>query len=789
MKFSEQWLREWVDPPVSTEDLAEQLTMAGLEVEGIEDCRRQLAGIVIACVTETTRHPAVEKLTVCKIDAGAGAPLTVVCGAPNVQPGTNYALAPAGTTLADGTAIRTALIKGVESAGMLCSGWELGLSDAAGSLMEFAPGVAPGTPLQALLGLDDKVIELSLTPNRGDCLSIAGIAREVGVLYRRDVKGTDIRPVPAVTDAGRGIFLDAPEACARYAGRIIEGIDSKAGTPVWMCEKLRRSGIRSINAIVDITNFVMLELGQPMHAFDHDSLAGDIHVRYAAAGEQLTLLDGTRRSLNPRSLVIADDGRAVALAGIMGGLDTAVTDHTRNVFLESAFFAAEVILGRARDYGLHTDSSHRFERGVDYELQVPAMERATGLLMDICGGTPGPVRVAGSRQHLPERPTVRLRHDRLTRVLGMMIDRADVTDILRRLQLDVRETDGAWEVMVAPFRFDIRVEADLIEEIIRIHGYHRVPVAPLKPAHIQSAERAAPLTDLRQVLQQRGYQEVITYSFVERAQQQRILGRDDAIRLLNPISSALGVMRQTLLASLLSTLQYNLKRQQQRVRIFELGRIYHKNQGISQDPVIAGLCHGYLYPEQWDIKDNTCGFFDIKGDIEALLRVLGPEITPEYRVMQHPALHPRRSAEITLNNQPIGILGAIHPAIQKDLDIIQTVYVFELKLAAFSTKLTPIYRKLSKFPSIRRDLSIVLDRQIPVAEVLKCARCAATELLKNLELFDLYIGEGIDIEKKSLALGLTFQGTSSTLMDKEVDDLVSCILHALQSQFGATLRE
>ena len=703
--------------------------------------------------------------------------------------GVNYALAPVGAALADGTVIKSARIKGVESAGMLCSGWELGLNDDAGSLMELDPGIAPGSPLNDVLGLDDKVIELSLTPNRGDCLSIAGIARETGVLYRHDISEPDFQAVPDVTGNSRAIFLDAPEACPRYAGRIIEGIDIHAHTPAWMSEKLRRCGVRSINVVVDITNYVMLELGQPMHAFDHDLLSGDIHVRYAGPGEPLALLDETSRTLNPRSLVIADDTKVVALAGIMGGLETAVTDNTRNVFLESAFFTPAVILGRAREYGLHTDSSHRFERGVDYELQVPAIERASALILELCGGKPGPVIVASRQEHLPGRPPVRLRHERLTQMLGLAVDREDVSEILRRLELDVYEADGGWEVSAPSFRFDIATEADLIEEIIRIHGYDKVPIAPLKSARIHTMDNAATPTDLRQGLQQRGYQEVITYSFVEREQQRRILGRDDAIPLLNPISSELGVMRQTLLVSLLSTLQYNLKRQQQRVRIFESGRIFQNDDGISQEPVIAGLSYGNLYPEQWDIKEITCDFFDIKGDIEALFRVLGPEIRPEYRVIQHPTLHPGRSAEITLDNQSIGILGAVHPGILKDLDIVQTVYVFELNLTAFSKKITPRYRKLSKFPSIRRDLSIVLDRRISAAEVLKCVRSSASVLLENLELFDLYMGEGIDIEKKSLALGLTFQGTSSTLIDKEVDDLVRSILHALQSQFGATLRE
>ena len=789
MKFSEQWLREWVNPPLSTEELAEQLTMAGLEVEDIGDCRQQLAGVIIGRVTETAPHPGADNLTVCTVDAGADQALTIVCGAPEISTGANYALAVAGATLADGTVIMTAAIKGVESQGMLCSGWELGLGDDAGSLMGFEAGLTPGQPLEDLLDLDDSIIELSLTPNRGDCLSIAGIAREVGVLTRHDITGPDILAVPDASGLSRGVFLDAVEACPRYAGRIVEGVNLSAPTPSWMREKLRRCGIRSINAAVDITNYVMLELGQPMHAFDHDLLNGDIHVRYARPGEQLPLLDGSERVLTQGSLVIADDARAVALAGIMGGLDTAVTEQTRNVFLESAFFTPGAILGRAREYGLHTDSSHRFERGVDFELQLSALQRATALLLEVCGGSPGPVTVATDDRQLPQRHSVRLRHGRLGRVLGMEVGREEVGEILERLGLEVVESGDGWEVTVPSFRFDIASEADLIEEVIRIYGYHRLPAAPLPPAHTHASRDNGILTELRQVLRQRGYHEVISYSFVDRELQQRILGRDDAIPLLNPISSELGVMRQSIVVSLLSSLAYNFKRQQQRVRIFETGRSYLDGDVPVQEPLIAALSYGNLYPEQWDIRDTGSNFFDIKGDVEALVQAASPNLRVEYRPYRHPALHPGQAAEIILNNQSIGFLGAVHPRVLKDLDITQTAYVFELKLAALSQKLTTNYRKLSKFPSIRRDLSIVLDREIPASEVLKCVQSAGSELLENLELFDLYIGEGIDIEKKSLSLGLTFQGTSSTLIDQEVDDLVTSILRALQSQFGAKLRE
>ena len=790
MKFSEQWLREWVNPPVSTEALSEQLTMAGLEVEGIEDCQRALSQVVVAKVNKITRHPDSEKLSICEVDAGEAKLKTVVCGAPNVKEGYYYPLAKVGSVLADGKEVCETEILGILSEGMLCSEAELGLSENTDGLMNIGKDGDAGFGLAEYLKLDDRVIEIALTPNRGDCLSIAGIAREIGVVNEIKPLVPEIQTQVVASELSRKIKLAAPKACPIYVGRVIEGIDISRPLPVWITEKLRRSGIRSINPVVDVTNYVMLELGQPMHAFDNDLLNGNISVRYSRAEESVVLLDGQACELTENTLLIADDSGAIAMAGIMGGLDTSVTDKTCNIFLESAYFSPEVIMGKARQYGMHTDSSHRFERGVDYQLQVPAIERATQLILQQCGGKAGPVTVSSIPDHLPKHLPVTLRKAKLSGLLGINIDNKRVTDILRRLDLEVVEGDEEWQVTAASFRSDINIEVDLIEEIARIYGYDNIPNTGLEAFRsIHPLERGFELNQLRKVLHSRGYNEAITYSFVDKDLQSKILGDSGAIALMNPISADLGVMRRSLWPGLLTALQYNTKRQQQRVRLYEYGRVFEQRDTISQEPVFAGLIYGNKYDKQWNIDEISCNFYDMKGDLEALLKEIQHGIIPEYVETRHPALHPGQSADIVYNNQVIGQIGAIHPVILKSLDISQEVFVFEIKMSAFSVKSGVKFVKYSKYPSVKRDIAIVLDNKIPVSEVINCINLTASDLLENLELFDLYQGEGIDIEKKSLALGLTFQGTSSTLTDREVDDQVDDILSSLQKQFSAILRE
>lgn len=792
MKFSEQWLREWVDPPVNTDCLTDRLTMAGLEVERIERCHPGFTGIAIARVIEIEQHPRANHLFVCRLDAGMDNTPTVVCGAENVQVNGLYPYARVGATLPDGTTIKEARIKGCNSAGMLCSGAELGLSDTTEALLVLDETARPGRMLDEYLALNDSVIEISLTPNRGDCLSIRGLAREIAAIHDMEFKPSPIKPIKPGSNLSRPVVILAPEACPRYAGRVIANISMQQTVPVWLTEKLRRSGIRTINPVVDITNFVMLELGQPLHAFDHDLLQGSVTVRYAEPGDNLVTLDGVRRELTPETLVIADAGRPVAIAGIMGGLDTGVTAQTRHIFLESAFFTPAAILGRPRHYGLRTDSSHRFERGVDYELQVLAIERATGLILELCGGQAGPVIDIKDRTCFPRRRIVKLKKRQIDRLLGFDMGKARVRDILRRLGMSATGKSEAWKVSIPSYRFDISLDVDLIEEIARIHGYEHVPTAPIA-AHLQisTKDQQVDLYDLRKVLVHRGYQEVITYSFIDPYLQRLIITEQaTALSLRNPIATTMGVMRQSLWPGLLTTLEYNLKRQQQRVRIFEVGRAFSRAGGtVLQTVKIAGLAYGKIYPIQWDKSNRLTNFFDMKGDIEALLTLGGHALNTRYRPLRHDALHPGQSAEIILDNQIIGLCGALNPQLQLQLELPLPVMLFEIDYASLSTRQEYKYEKISKYPVIRRDISILVNKDIPVERIMNVIHTASPRLLINLELFDVYHGEGIDLLKKSLALSLTFQASSSTLTDEEVEGEVKNILTALVSKFDARLRE
>lgn len=790
MKFSEQWLREWVDPPVSAHELAEQLTMAGLEVECLEACQPGFSGVIVAEIVRIECHPNDDRLSVCQVTTGSGDTTTVVCGAPNVVSGRYYALAPPESILPGNRVIQPVTVKGIHSAGMLCSGAELGLSDENDIILELDSTAQAGMKLQDYLTLNDHIIELSLTPNRGDCLGIHGIAREVGVINSLDIHPPGIGEVAIGTGLAKKITLAAPQACPKYIGRVIEEIAINTVTPVWIKERLRRSGLRSINIIVDITNYVMLELGQPMHAFDIDLLQGDITVRFARSGEHLDLLDGQHCNLIEQTLVIADESGAIAMAGIMGGLNTAVTDKTRNIFLESAFFTPDAIQGKARQYGLHTDSSRRYERGVDFELQQTAMDRASQLIIKYCSGKAGPVSAACEAGYLPVRKPVLLRAGRLEQLLGTRINKARCTEILERLGMEVIAEQDSWQVTPASFRFDINIEVDLIEEIARIYGYNNLPSTDLQSnLRIHQVSDNSNPDKLRYALVSRGYQEAITYSFIDSRLQQLFADPACSIVLKNPISAELGEMRQSLWPGLIMALQHNINRQQQRVRLFEHGRIFKNTTELVQETVISGLCYGNIIPKQWDMDDISCSIYDIKSDVEALIAELSSTANVSYEKYKEACLHPGRAAEIYDNNQLIGVMGAIHPEILKVLDIPNDVYVFELYLSRISPKIRVKFTKLSKFPSIRRDISILLDESIPVAQVFLTIIKCTSQLLENLELFDVYQGEGIDLEKKSLALGLTFQGTSSTLTDKIVEEQVQKVLTALNTEFGATLRE
>ncbi|HSR63964.1 MAG TPA: phenylalanine--tRNA ligase subunit beta [Gammaproteobacteria bacterium] len=792
MKLNESWLREWVDPPIDIDKLAEQLTMSGLEVEDVQKTFTVPEAIVAAEIQAVEPHPEADRLKICRVNDGGNKPLTIVCGADGVEPGMVVPLARPGVVLPGDIRIEVSEFKGIRSEGMLCSSAELGLTEDADSLLELPSDTPAGQSLVELLPASDHVIEFSLTPNRGDCLSIGGIAREVAAINGCPLEPVYTVAVPPEHNNVRKVSIDAPAACACYSGRNIEGVDISRPAPLWLIARLNRCGIRSINPIVDITNYVMLEMGQPMHGFDNDLLQGAIHVRYAAGGEKLVLLDGQECDLSTETLVIADDSRPLALAGIMGGLDTAVTGTTRNVFLESAWFEPKTIIGEARSYGIHTDSAHRFERGVDYTLQTGAIERATRLILDACGGSAGPVSEVVHEKYLPGRKTVTLRTGQIERVLGITIDSAEVSRILTALGCHVDETGQGWEVTPPTYRFDLAIEADLIEELARMQGYDTIPVeVPRTGMRFHRDQMLDKDRILRDLLVHRGYYEAITYSFIDQSLQDLFVSASESLVLANPLSAGMSVMRGSLWPGLVSALQYNLKRQQTRARLFEIGRVFARfGKEIRQEYMIGGVIYGNIQSKQWDSNNKESDFFTLKGDVEAILRTAGQlDDAVAYVPAEHPALHPGQSAKITYKDQSLGWLGKLHPAIQANLDIAGPCYMFELPLADISRHLTPKYRKLSKFPVVRRDLALVVPEEVPLSSITRCINSAAPEALYNLELFDVYQGEGIDLGKKSLALGLTFQRSSSTLTDEEVEAIVGDMLVRLKRACGVTLRE
>ena len=792
MKFSELWLREWVNPPIASEALADQLTMLGMEVEDVAAAAPILDGVVVGRVESVEKHPDADKLFVCTVTKDAASAVVVVTGAPGVKPGCCYPYAGVGVVLPGSVKVKETDIRGVTSTGMLCSAAELGLSEEADELFLLAEDAMPGAALSGLMRLDDRVFDIGLTPNRGDCLSINGIAREIAVINQMPYESpVNTSPVAAGHDHSRSINLVAPDGCPRYVGRIINNIDISRPSPLWLREKLRRCGLRSLNPVVDITNYVMLELGQPMHAFDNDKLTGDISVRYAAAGEEITLLDGESRVMPADTLVIADTERALAMAGVMGGLESAVSDNTRHVFLESAFFTPLVVAGRARQFGMHTDASHRFERGVDFMLQRRAMERATQLIMEICGGEPGPVTEAVVEQALPKRPNVGLRSTAAKDLLGEAIDMKQCAGILTRLGLGEIVSDAdSRHFNIPSHRFDISIEADLIEEIARIYGYRNIKSA-LPPANLsmRKPDFRERLDLMRRVLVNRGYQEAVTYSFVSHTLQSRLFPEVESIVLLNAISSDMERMRLSLWPGLLTALQHNLNRQQERVRLFETGKIFSSNGEIQQSLVIGGVSYGKVEPEQWDSRDESADFYDIKADAEAVLAACCSPISAEFQPVSCAALHHGKAAEIIYDGRRIGLVGTLHPSIQSNLEIAEEVCLFEICLESVPEEIQSKLRIISKFPTVRRDLSILVDNEVPASDLLKNVATAASDLLSNLELIDVYQGQPVAEGKKSVTFGLTFQQTSDTLTDLEVDSAVAHILDSLSSVFGARLRE
>ncbi len=791
MKLSEQWLREWVNPAISTDELVEQITMAGLEVDGVEPVAGEFNGVVVGEITAIEQHPDADKLRVCQV-AGGGELVQVVCGAPNTRQGLKIPFATVGAVLPGNFKIKKAKLRGVESFGMLCAEQELGMSENSDGLMELPADAPVGNDLRDYLSLDDQIIEVDLTPNRADCLSVAGIARDTGVLNKAPVQGPVIEPVAPQIDDVFPVELQAGEDCPRYVGRIIRDVDVSRPSPLWMQEKLRRSGIRPIDPVVDITNYILLELGQPLHAFDFGLLEGGIVVRKATAGEKIELLDGQELELKDCSLVIADQKKAVALAGIMGGQATAVNANTTDIFLEAAFFAPVKIAGRARSYGLHTDSSHRYERGVDSQLQARAIERATALLLDIVGGKPGPLIERSSEADLPAPSVVELRAARIEKLLGLKMDNAEVVDILTRLGLEVTETGEGWSLKSPSWRFDLAIEADILEELARIYGYNRLPVTKinadlsLKP----TPEAKVNIRQIRHQLLARGFQEAICYSFVEPKVQDLICPGQETVALANPISADMAVMRTSLWPGLLNAALYNTHRQQERVRLFESGlRFIPDGDGLpAQDAMLAGLISGRRVAENWAEDGEMVDFYDLKGDLESVLALSASSDEFSFSKGEHSSLHPGQSAVISRNGAIVGYIGAIHPELQKKLGFSKPVYLFEVKLSEITAGKLPDLTELSKFPEVRRDLAILIKREVEAEKVLELVRESAGEDLRNLRLFDIYEGKGIDLKEKSLALGLTFQHSSRTLNEDEVNASVDRVVVALQEKLGATLR-
>ncbi|HET8731689.1 MAG TPA: phenylalanine--tRNA ligase subunit beta [Moraxellaceae bacterium] len=791
MQFSEKWLREWINPALETEAFGHQLTMAGLEVDDIAPVAAAFTHVVVGEVLEVVPHPDADKLRVTKVNTGTET-LQIVCGAANVRVGLRVPVATIGAVLPGDFRIKQAKLRGVESSGMLCSAAELGMVDKADGLMELPADAPVGTSIRDYLQLDDHVIELGITPNRGDCLSMRGLAREAGVLNRLPVQGPAISAVDPVHQGTFPITLNAAEACPVYAGRIIRNINPKAETPLWMVERLRRGGVRAISPVVDVTNYVLLELGQPMHAFDLARLAGGIVVRMAEEGESLALLDGQTVTLRADTLVIADAEKALAMAGIMGGQDSAVGDATRDIFLESAFFAPLSLAGRARSYGLHTDSSHRFERGVDFAGQVEAIERATALILQICGGEPGPVTVVREVEHLPVRAPITLREARIGQLLGVTLPAAEVGDILTRLGLAVSVGGEGWQAIPPTWRFDLALEVDLIEELARIHGYDNFPKAvPQAALRLNALDETRPGEGrFKRLLVDLGWQEAITMSFVEPGLLARFDPASTPLALANPISADLSVMRTTLWAGLVKALQYNQNRQQPRVRLFETGlRFVPGTGGLVQERMLAGVACGTVMPELWANSKKAIDFFDIKGNIESIIALVNASDRVAFKAAQHPALHPGQTAEIVTEGRHLGWMGRMHPRLESELGLAGPVYLFEISLEALPGGVLPLARELSRFPEVRRDIAVLADRQTPADALLATAREAAGSELRDCRLFDVYEGQGVAEGRRSLAIGLVWQHPDRTLQEDEVQARVDAVVAQLKDRFGVTLRD
>ena len=798
MIFSEEWLKEWVNPEISTDQLKDRLTMAGLEVDGSSPVARDFKGIVVGEVLSVEQHPNADKLKICGVSDGIET-FKVVCGAPNVVTGLKVPFAKIGAEIQIPNEdrpfkIKKAKIRGEESKGMLCSAEELGLEDKSEGLLELSSEFKLGSDIRTALKLEDTSIELDLTPNRGDCLGIRGLAREVGVLTRYDYQEPKFYPVAVQHNTELPISISASDQCPRYLGRVIKGINLNVKSPLWIKEKLRRSGLRSIDPVVDVTNYVLMELGQPMHAFDLRKLHEGIHVRMAEKNEKITLLDGKQVTLDSEVLVIADHQKPVAMAGVMGGLDTAVSDSTKDVFLECAFFSPLAIAGKARLYGLHTDASHRYERGVDSELQRVAMERATEILISIVGGKAGPITEALG--NLPKFPSVHLSFANVKSMLGINIPPDEIRDIILRLGFSItREDSEGMTVGVPSYRFDISLEADLIEELVRVYGYENVPKTSgifTQALNSPNPESTVTLRRLKTALVDLDYQEVVTYSFIDPKKSDLIsmISESEKVSLKNPISNEMSVMRSSLLPGLIEAYKYNANRHQERIRLFECGLVFKQERdSIRQESRVAGLISGDRMPRSWINEKGDADFYDLKGDVEILMGLSRSENEYSFIKSEHKSMHPGQCAQAILPDETIvGHIGALNPRILQGLGLDDSIFVFELKLKALQLGMIPKAETLSKFPSVARDLAILVGSEIPAAQILGSVTDNAGEYLINSRIFDVYQGDGVEKGKKSIALGLTWQHPSRTLSDDEINSIISSCVKGLQEQFNANLR-
>ena len=783
MKFSENWLREWVETKTATDEICHQLTMSGLELESIEDVC-QFTNVVVAQVDTCEKHPNADKLSLCQVNDGTEVH-QVICGAANVRQGLKVALARVGAKL-PGITIKKAKLRDVESFGMLCSEVELSLAEKAKGILELPEEAPLGQSLAEYFDLNDRIIDLAITPNRGDAISMRGVAREVAVLTNGKVSEPEVKTIKSTCDDQRKIHLHGADACPKYVGRIIKGIDNTAQSPMWLKERLRRSGIRSISPVVDVTNYVMLEFG-PMHAFDLAKVEGDIHVRYAKEGEELALLDESTIKCDVQTLLIADDKKALALAGIMGGEQSGVNDSTTDLLLESAFFHSESISRTTRKFLINSDAGYRFERGVDYTLQETIIERATGLLLDIVGGEAGEVFLSVDQKALPIQAEIKLRTKRLERLLGYTIDDAQIHKILSGLGMQVEASDEGFKVTAPAYRFDITMEADLIEEVARIYGYDVIPeVLPkVDISNPESVGNALKNQLMRKLLAHFGYHEIISYSFVDKEIESEI---NDAINiaLLNPVSQDLSVMRTSLWSSLIRTLQYNQNRQQERIRLFEVGLCYEQSGEILQEPKIAGLISGSRLPEQWGENNVPSDFYDIKHDVEMLL---SHTTGISYRAAEHKALHPGQSAQIFKADKAIGWVGKLHPRLVNEYSLRHDAYLFEIDVKAINCINDVHYESVSKYPEIRRDLAFWVGDDISHDQLVDTIKAMHTDFLKDVFIFDIYQGENAPDGKKSCAMALILQHSSRTLIDEEVNTFIEGCVLSLQKECGAQLRD